>query len=388
MRRAVLGLAIAFAAIAPSGLRADDTQIAQQIVEQIKAQKSQGALRGFRIDLQVEDGTVLLTGHVANAEQEQLAVEIAQGVDGVKRVVEDLDIAAAATTEEAKAPAPNRFPLNKLSPLKLLGNRKEQSSHKPTSEASDEAQPAEAQPVDVAAESSADYYEAAPAAAAQISDQQIAQDVFDRLQQYKQSGHLQGFHLDMRVEEGSVILDGRVSTPEQKQLALEVARRVPGVFQVVDMINVDSQPMVQVMPASVTASIDGSTRRTAQPQAQLAANAPAALQPTPAGAIPQGGYYVSQPGVGLAQPMPIPVQYASPTGIAQVRYDHPQLPAYAWPSYAAYPNYAAVTYPRQYSPSAWPYIGPFYPYPQVPLGWRKVTLEWDDGWWQLDFKEK
>jgi hypothetical protein len=60
------------------------------------------------------------------------------------------------------------------------------------------------------------------------------------------------------------------------------------------------------------------------------------------------------------------------------------MPGYAWPSYAAYPNYAAVTYPKQYSPTAWPYIGPFYPYPQVPLGWRKVCLEWDDGWWFLD----
>ena len=69
-------------------------------------------------------------------------------------------------------------------------------------------------------------------------------------------------------------------------------------------------------------------------------------------------------------------------------YDTPQMPGYAWPSYAAYPNYAAVTYPHQYSATAWPYIGPFYPYPQVPLGWRKVTLEWDDGWWFLDFKSK
>ena len=51
-------------------------------------------------------------------------------------------------------------------------------------------------------------------------------------------------------------------------------------------------------------------------------------------------------------------------------------------------NYAAVTYPRQYSATAWPYIGPFYPYPQVPLGWRKVTLQWDDGWWMLDFKDE
>ena len=55
-------------------------------------------------------------------------------------------------------------------------------------------------------------------------------------------------------------------------------------------------------------------------------------------------------------------------------YDNAQMPGYAWPSYASYPNYAALTYPQQYSPTAWPYIGPFYPYPQVPLAWRKVAL--------------
>ena len=75
-------------------------------------------------------------------------------------------------------------------------------------------------------------------------------------------------------------------------------------------------------------------------------------------------------------------------GVAAASYDNPQMPGYAWPSYAAYPNYAALTYPHQYSATAWPYIGPFYPYPQVPLGWRKVSLEWDDGWWFLDFKSK
>jgi hypothetical protein len=74
-------------------------------------------------------------------------------------------------------------------------------------------------------------------------------------------------------------------------------------------------------------------------------------------------------------------------GVAPAVYDQPYMPNYAWPSYAAYPNYAQVTYPKQYSPAAWPYIGPFYPYPQVPLGWRKVTLEWDDGWWFLNFQD-
>ena len=85
----------------------------------------------------------------------------------------------------------------------------------------------------------------------------------------------------------------------------------------------------------------------------------------------------------------MPAQLPGPGyAVVPARYDQPCLPGYAWPTYAAYPNYAAVTYPRQYSASAWPYIGPFYPYPQVPLGWRKVTLKWDDGWWFLDFKAK
>ena len=91
----------------------------------------------------------------------------------------------------------------------------------------------------------------------------------------------------------------------------------------------------------------------------------------------------------IAAPAPQPTSLGAPIPAGQggVQYDHPNLPNYAWPTYAAYPNYAAVTYPKQYSPTAWPYIGPFYPYPQVPLGWRKVVLEWHDGWWNLNFDD-
>jgi hypothetical protein len=89
----------------------------------------------------------------------------------------------------------------------------------------------------------------------------------------------------------------------------------------------------------------------------------------------------------LGTPRPMHMQSAG-YGTAPARYDHPNLPGYAWTSYSPYPNYGSLTYPKQYSPTAWPYIGPFYPYPQVPLGWRKVSLEWDDGWWMLDFSSK
>ena len=65
----------------------------------------------------------------------------------------------------------------------------------------------------------------------------------------------------------------------------------------------------------------------------------------------------------------------------------PGNPNYAWPSYAPYPNFSAVGYPTAYPWQAWPNIGPPYPYPEVPLDWRAVTLRWDDGIWWLDFKK-
>lgn len=60
----------------------------------------------------------------------------------------------------------------------------------------------------------------------------------------------------------------------------------------------------------------------------------------------------------------------------------PPLPPYAWPTYAPHNNVSRVGYPTAYPYNAFPFIGPFYPFPKVPLGWRKVLLEWEDGhWW-------
>ena len=105
---------------------------------------------------------------------------------------------------------------------------------------------------------------------------------------------------------------------------------------------------------------------------------------------PQQQYYAHQyrpayygPPAGAAQN---PEAYG-PQGPMPGQYNQPNLPDHAWPAYASYPNYAQVSYPRMYSPKAWPYIGPFYPYPQAPLGWRKVTLENHNGWWWLDFDD-
>ena len=111
------------------------------------------------------------------------------------------------------------------------------------------------------------------------------------------------------------------------------------------------------------------------PQPQYAQQyAPYAQQYQPA--------YYGQPAQAAYHP-----EAYGPQGPLPGQYNQPNLPDYAWPTYANYPNSAQISYPRAYSPKAWPYIGPFYPYPQVPTGWRKVTLEHHDGNWWLDFDD-
>jgi hypothetical protein len=59
----------------------------------------------------------------------------------------------------------------------------------------------------------------------------------------------------------------------------------------------------------------------------------------------------------------------------------PPLPPYAWPTFAPYNNYSRVAYPLAYPYEQWPFIGPMYPFPRVPLGWRSISLTWEDGYW-------
>ena len=242
----------------------------------------------------------------------------------------------------------------------------------------------------------------------------------------KQSGQLKDYRVGVKFQDGVAWLLGSVTSAEQKQLAEQIARETDGVEAVVSKLEISGgigaktqakssnkqnhatssdlgdnvtpaameMPMESVEPQPLSAA--PAPRQTQTPQRMArngnargnnGNNMPRPYARTMQAGVQEAGYgqiagAPGGPGMG-----PAPMQHSPAPGGQNVSYDNPQLPGYAWPSYAAYPNYAAVSYPQQYSPSAWPYIGPFYPYPQVPLGWRKVTLEWDDGWWFLDFKD-
>jgi len=251
--------------------------------------------------------------------------------------------------------------------------------------------------------------------------QQVARSI-------KSSGQLSNYRLGVKYQDKVAWLLGTVSSDQQRQTAIELARQIEGVDQVISKLTIEGEevalpretaavsPMVSLgeekvtLPRVTPATAERPASRQAVPRRRLAPrpNArpmpmspmPMSMSPRRASAIrtsgmqgrPMPASYQGCPpggqGMGMGQGRgmgPRPAGHVPNGGAVGVSHDNAHMPGYAWPSYAAYPNYSAVTYPKQYSPSAWPYIGPFYPYPQVPLGWRKVTLEWDDGWWQLDF---
>ena len=214
-------------------------------------------------------------------------------------------------------------------------------------------------------------------------DQQIADFIKSRLQAEQQQGNLKGFNVDMRVEQGTVWFKGHVSNSAQETTILQTAQQAGhlGVVQVVDDIEVMSvaRPAARAQQVGYQEQIDASIP---VPARQVSAGMAIGNQPLPMSMA--GGM------APTAAPCQGPGCYggAAPTMGMGMPSDAPNLPGYAWPGYASHPHFGQVAYPQQYSPSAWPYIGPFYPYPQVPLGWRKVTLEWDDGWWMLDFHDK
>jgi hypothetical protein len=180
----------------------------------------------------------------------------------------------------------------------------------------------------------------APAAS---SNQKTADAIADNL---RQSGQLHRYSIEVSFDRGAAELTGLVADQVQSDEAVRVVQGVPGVERVVNHLTLaNKNPIRQVQTAE-------------------------APPPTEAPKPPSGG----------AIPEPRPV--FQPPAPGPYDLNPPKMPPYAWPTYAPYNNYSRVAYPQVYPYEAWPFIGPVYPFPKVPLGWRSVKLEFEDGhWW-------
>jgi len=489
MQRFVFSAALlVFSLWLPSSSMADDELIARQVMQKLQQQKRSGKLKGFSLDLKVESGTVILQGRVSKPEQRTAILDAARRVPGVTQVVNGIEVGRAApAVSAAQQPIPavpprtsqTEIPKTKSIPIDIPTKPPIPAPVKElVQQASTERsqQKLAEQPVGKQVASTAPAKPVRQQAAPKrqrVNDQVIAQMITAKLKGLKDSGKLRGFGINMQVDKGTVWLKGRVSSDEQQALVLDVARRIGGVEQVINDLEIKPAAQKTVRANAPKPVVnEASLKKMFQPPAGQSTNVARSTngKPSSTGALGSGVRQVSkqqlQAGSArtalpagavqplyeptpaqmpmMAQPMMVPPGMAHPmmaqqrtpyvaanygggqvplafapsraggstgmgpgsggggmanmrvpphlpgsgAGVVPAQYDHPQMPGYAWPSYASHPNYGAVTYPKQYSPTAWPYIGPFYPYPQVPLGWRKVELKWKDGWWQLDFKNK
>jgi len=345
--------------------------------------KESGALKGYRVNVKAKAGTVWLEGTVSDARQIDAAIAAAEEVVGVERVVNRLSVPGSA-------PASTTFSMP-ASIRSLVGLPTQ--AVEPTAESESEPKvDREAAADSVAAD------ESQSAEQAVLENGEDAESVRESTISLTQA--VRGIPAPRQAAAGSPAR--RVAQAGPRPLGGHSAKPMPqasrnagGVQRTAMKSQVYGQPLDlpgadgdyavgeggYPAPGGVVDGqmVPGSMRFTEGPAGGHCPPGHGGMGgPMPMGAGmrgPMGGS--GGAGMGGAGGMPVPV-----------RGEGPNMPNYAWPSYAAYPNYAALQYPTQYSPTAWPYIGPFYPYPQVPLGWRRVSLEWDDGWWWLDFDER
>jgi len=351
----------------------------QRVAEDIAKALSKARLTHKNVQIEFKAGTATISGQIKDQSQRALVTKIVSGVPNVQ-VVEN-KLAPMQATRPASA-----------NPFAQAAATQPAKGASPVTQAKHQGQPgSQVRPVN---------FEQGK------SNQQVAQQIANNLSK----AGLSGYDVEVRYKNGTASLLGSVKTKEQVARAQQATESVPGVQGVLNNLTVNGRPVnIRQASAGPQGAPNGYSPAPQRPQGPQFGGPPPSMPPQgmppqmrgpqfgappqgmpPQGYAPQGapvrqmqGYAPQGPQTAMA---PTPRGHNQPAG-HQI-YNQPQLPEYAWPSYAPYDNYAAVTYPKQYSANAFPYIGPYHPYPQVPMGWRSSTLEWDDGYWNLKFESR
>jgi hypothetical protein len=208
----------------------------------------------------------------------------------------------------------------------------------------------------------------ADTAAIQAANQKLADSIAEKL---KAAGVAKGAKLNIETRGGVLELTGVATSEQQHEEILESLKKVPGLRRIESYVTVaGAAGPVQRAGGQVQGGL-GPVPGPGSPYSVSAVPPPGTVPPP--GAVPPPGFVP----VPTGDPLPLNGMPA----MAPVDPAGPRLPPYAWPTYAPYNNYSRVAYPETYPYNAFPYIGPYYPFPRVPLGWRKVVLEWEDGHW-------
>jgi hyperosmotically inducible protein len=183
---------------------ATDAEITTAVKTKLLADKTVG---GLKIDVDTKDGVVTLTGDVKSTAERNQALHLARGTKGVKHVTNKLTIETAATSGH-----------------KDLGDK--------TKDAAEKAGKATEKGVEKAGEATKD---AAVKTKDVVADATITSEVKTKLLADSKVG---GLKIDVDTKDNVVTLTGNVSSVEEKNEALRLAKNTTGVKRVVDKLTV------------------------------------------------------------------------------------------------------------------------------------------------------
>lgn len=249
-------------AMAPFAAQADDRDISRQLTEA----RQEGAiwtaialnrhLSPFSIDVDVESGTAILTGTVESAVDQELAEQVALGIEGIERVDNQLTIDADGTSSgESRSDLAQRFEdatLTATVKSKLLWNRhtsgldinvtteRGEVSLSGVAESSESRELAERLAentegvrrvhnrisVEERQGETSSLRETSQSVSEGVSDAWITSKVKSSL---LFNSNLKGMDIQVETSNGEVTLSGKVRNSTEKDLAEEIASNIRGV---------------------------------------------------------------------------------------------------------------------------------------------------------------
>jgi len=205
---------------------ATDAEITSAVKTKLLADTTVG---GLKIDVDTKNGVVTLTGPVHSAVEKDQAVSLAKGTSGVKRVVSKLKIETEGTAGHKDIGDKTKDTAEKAGKATKEGAEK---AGKATKEGAEKAGKATKEGAEKAGKATKD---AAGKTEDVVADAAVTSAVKTKLLADTKVG---GLKIDVDTKDNVVTLTGTVSSVEEKNEALRLAKNTTGVKRVVDKLTV------------------------------------------------------------------------------------------------------------------------------------------------------
>jgi len=185
-------------------------------------------VKAYKVDVDTRNGVVTLSGNIESAAAKEQAIQIARQTDGVRDVIDQLQVGEAAATAGRDNDVDVDVDVD-------VDDDLENKARAGAAEVKEESREAAAKARAEGREAKAEVGEAAGKAGAAITDAAITSAVKTK---FLADSTVKGLRIDVDTSNGMVTLNGNVSSRAEADRALMLARGTDGVKTVHDNLKI------------------------------------------------------------------------------------------------------------------------------------------------------